>query len=225
MRILSKLATAFRGGVRETAEVVIDANSMRIFAQEIHECENHITQSKQHLANIIAEKMQIERELVATRQSIKKHEKCLTGYLDDNNETAALGTAQLISDKEPVLERQQQHLQQLAKHEEQLQQTLKKMLGRLDEFCAEYRMAKATSSLQSAQGKLANQNQGVASCFGDMQDSLTRIRNHQQQFSDQMNAMDKIDVYLEGDASREELQQQSSAKSVLDRLRRTAVAS
>ena len=33
MRIITKLFTAVRGGARESAELVIDANGLRIFAQ------------------------------------------------------------------------------------------------------------------------------------------------------------------------------------------------
>ena len=82
MRIMHKLATALRGGVRETAEVVIDANSLRIFAQEIHECENHISQSKQQLASIMAEKMRIKREIQLIEKGIGQYEKRMAELLE-----------------------------------------------------------------------------------------------------------------------------------------------
>jgi phage shock protein A len=42
MNVFAKLFTAVRGGVREAAEVVVDTHALRIFEQEIHECESVI---------------------------------------------------------------------------------------------------------------------------------------------------------------------------------------
>ena len=56
MGIIHKLATALRGSMRESAEQLVDANGLRIFAQEIHECKTNIQHSKQQLAAIIVQK-------------------------------------------------------------------------------------------------------------------------------------------------------------------------
>lgn len=220
MRIMYKLVTALRGGVRESAEVVIDANSLRIFAQEIHECENHINQSKQQLASIIAEKMRVKREIEMLEKSISQLEHRMASLLENDDETAALKLAGIVADKESLFERQRGHCEQLQKHEEQLQQTLQKMISKLDNYRTELRMAKATGKMQCAQSKLANNNHGAVSRFGDMQDSLSRIQERQQAFSDEMNAMDQIDAKLSGGFVDEKVNaMKESASEVLRRVK------
>jgi len=222
MRIMAKIATAFRGSVRESAEVIIDANSLRIFAQEIHECENHITQTKQQLASIIAEKRRVEREVGAIQNSIDQYETRMAELLQQDDEEAALKLAQQVSEKEAFLKRNQAHCSQLQNHQDQLQQTMHKMINRLDNFRSEYRMAKSTGKMQNAQSKLASHSDGTVSRFGDMQDSLDRIREKQQQFSDEMNAMDQINANLSGEAANDEADLKASAREVLDRVKRSS---
>ena len=219
MRIMSKLATALRGGVRETAEIVIDANSLRIFGQEIHECENHISQSKQQLASIIAEKMRVKREIKAAEQCITRYEARILELIERNDEAAELSLAESVSEKEALLERHQQHCQKLQNHEEKLQQTLKKMVSKLENYRTELRMAKATSRMQSAQSKLAHCNDGAVTRFTDMQDSLDRIRDRQQTFADEMDAMDQIDAHLSGEDNCDPDDLKVSAKEVLERIK------
>ncbi len=198
MRIMTKLVTAMRGGVRESAEVVIDANGIRIFAQEIHECENHITQSKHQLASIMAEKARVKREIEMLEKIIGQFEDRMASHLKSENETAALKLAQKVCDKELLLGRQQGHREKLQKHEDQLQQTLENMINKLDNYRAELRMAKATGQMQSAQSKLSSHNNNAVSRFGDMEDSLSRIQQRQQEFSDEMDAMDELETKLSG---------------------------
>lgn len=217
---MAKLVTALRGGVRESAEVVIDANSLRIFAQEIHECENHIRQSKQQLASIMAERKRVNREVKASQNDIHAIEQRIAERLQQDDEAHALKLAQQISAKESCLERNQKHEKQLKDHEEQLQQTLQQMINRLNNYRSEYRMAKSTGNMQSAQRKLSTHSNNVTSRFGDMQDSLDRIRERQQQFSDEVQAMDQIDANLSGFSTDQTDEVHTSAKEVLDRIKR-----
>lgn len=213
--------TALNGGVRETAEVVIDANSLRIFAQEVHECENHITQSKQQLASIIAEKMRLQREIKMAENNINQFETRMSDYIQADNEAEALVLAEHVSEKESMLERHQKHCQHLIKDEKQLQQMLQKMMIRLDNYRTELRMAQATTKMQSAQNKLVNRSHGAVSRFGDMQDSLTRIREKQQAFTDEMAAMDQIDANLSGNMIDDSVSVlKASAYEVLERIKR-----
>lgn len=219
MRIMAKIATAFRGGVRESAEVIIDANSLRIFSQEIHECDNHIRNTKQQLASIIAEKRRIEREIESNQESIAQYEKRIVKLLQLDDDEAALGIAQHLSTKEALLSRNQKHGTQLQNHEDQLQKTLQTMIHRLDHFRSEYRMAKSTGRMQSAQSKLASHSEGTVSHFGDMQDSLDRIREKQMQFSDELAAMDQINASISGESMDDKEGLKASANEILNRIR------
>ncbi len=217
MGIMQKLATAFRGGLRESAEVVVDTQGLRIFAQEIYECEENINHSKTQLASILAEKARIKRELDSLLKVSASREAKVAQLLQANNETEALGVAELIAESEPTLKRQEQHYQQLTEHATGLQQNLKKMVNRLESYRSEYHMLKSTDNLQSAQRKLSINSGSTQSRFGDMQSSLDRIKQRQQQFTDQMDAMQQVDDYLE---DKDNVASSSdSAKDILEAIR------
>ncbi|CAA6814002.1 MAG: Unknown protein [uncultured Thiotrichaceae bacterium] len=218
MRIMQKLTTALRGSVRETAEIVIDANSLRIFAQEIHECEQHIRKTKEHLAQLIAEKMRVKRELGALETTLQRQESEITKKLEQDNENAAMQLAQSVADKEPILEQHRLHYQQLTEHEQRLQNTLQGMVNKLGTYQAEYRLAQTTAKMQQSQSRLAFGSAGGTAHFSDMQDSLTRVKERQQRFADEVTAMEQVDAKLSGLDIDTQTQQQS-AKDVLDRIK------
>lgn len=218
MGIINKLTSALRGGLRESAEEMIDMNGLRIFAQEIHDCETNIKHSKQQLASIIAEKSGVKRELDQLLKRDQQREEKITQLLDENKEAEALKVAQLMAEQAPMLKRQQKHYQQLKDYTENLQQNLKRMATRLSDYRAEYQMIQATDTMQSAQTKLSTNSANTQSKFSDMQESLSRIQQRQQQFSDKMNAMDEVEAYLD-DSGLEVDNTTSSAKEILEALR------
>ena len=63
MSIFKKIITAVRGGATEAGEAIVDANSTRIFEQEIRDSEKHITIAKRDLTEVMAKQMQAAREL------------------------------------------------------------------------------------------------------------------------------------------------------------------
>ena len=69
--LIKKLATAHRGGAREVLESAVDTNALRIFAQEIYECESSLKQSKHHLSGVMADKLKIKRQLESKQKSNK----------------------------------------------------------------------------------------------------------------------------------------------------------
>jgi phage shock protein A len=219
MNIMRKLTAAFRGGLRESAEVVIDANGMRIFAQEIHQCENGISQSKQQLASIIAQKIKLKRELKQLQQGVALKEEKIALLLAQDKEEEALQLAELIAEKDPLIQRQKQQVQQIADYENNLQQKLKKMVNRLGSYQSEYQMLQATEHLQAAQRKLSTQSHCGQSSFSDMQDSLARIQQRHQQFADQEDAMEQVDAYLDGEDIMAKASVDSKARDILEGIR------
>lgn len=219
MNIMQKLSTALRGSVREAAEVVIDANSLRILGQEIHECEQDITSSKQRLALIIAEKIQVKRDLNHLLESSKKHEKTIIALLNEDNEAQAAQAAQLMAELEPRLEQKQQHLDKLKSHEQNLQDSLKKMMMGLEAFKNEYKMAKATANMQKAQSALSNSSGGSTSRFTSMQESLERIQEKQQESADKMEAMEQVNATLSTDPMAQSNEEKTSASDILQRIK------
>jgi len=110
-------------------------------------------------------------------------------------------------------------VEKIQNHEDRLQKTLQTMIHRLDHFRSEYRMAKSTGRMQSAQSKLASHREGTVSRFGDMQDSLDRIREKQMQFSDELAAMDQINANLSGESMDDEAGLNTSGNEILNRIK------
>ncbi len=219
MNIIRKLATALQSGLRESGEMMVDANGMRIFAQEIHQCESGINQSKQQLASIIAQKTKLKRELNQLQQGTALKEQKIAVLLAQDKEDEALQLAGLIAEKAPLIERQKQQVQQMADYENSLQQKLKKMVNRLGSYRSEYQILQATEHLQAAQRKLSTQSRCGQSSFTDMQDSLHRIQQRQQQFTDQESAMEQVDAYLEGTDISAQATVDSKARDILEGIR------
>ena len=106
MSILKKIITAVRGGAREVGEEIVDANSTRIFEQEIRDAENHLTKAKRDLTEVMAKQMQAGRELERVKNEITEHEGYVSQALGQNNEALALEVAEKIAQLEVELQDQ-----------------------------------------------------------------------------------------------------------------------
>ena len=216
--LIEKLATAVRGGTREVLETAVDANAQRIFAQEIYECESNLRQSKQHLAQVMAEKLSLQRQMDTHKTKMAGKENAIRAQLQQGNEAAALPLAEELAQQESWLETQQRQHEQLAAYEQRLLHTLKTVASKLEHYRAELRMAQATTHAQQAMGKLARQPNAHSETFSRMQDSLERIQQRHHAFDDKLEAMQQIDAYLSGEPT-EKQQCQQRAVEVLARLR------
>lgn len=216
--LIEKLATAVRGGTREVLETAVDANAQRIFAQEIYECESNLRQSKQHLVQVMAEKLSLQRQMDTHRTRMVSKENAIRMQLQQGNEAAALPLAEELAQQESWLETQQRQHAQLVAYEQRLLNTLKTVASKLEQYRAELRMVQATTHAQQAMGKLARQPNAHSETFARMQDSLERIQHRHQAFDDKLEAMQQIDAYLSGEPT-EKQQYQQRAVEVLARLR------
>lgn len=96
MGILNKILTAFRGGATEVGQNIVDANSTRIFEQEIRDAEKHLTKAKRELTDVMAKEMQASREVDRIKRSIAEHEGYATQALEQGNEALALEVAEKL---------------------------------------------------------------------------------------------------------------------------------
>ena len=216
--LIEKLATAVRGGTREVLETAVDANATRILGQEIYESESHLREAKQHLAQVMADKLRLQRQLEAQKTHLATKEALIRRHLEQGDETAALSLAEDFSQHETRLEQQQRQHAQLHAYEQRLLQTLKSTANKLEHYRAELRMAQATQHAQQAVGKLSRHANVHSDKFARMQDSLERIRQRHDTFDDQMQAQQDIDAYLNGDLPPAQ-QTREQAAAVLARLR------
>ncbi len=196
MQIINKLVTIVRGGVRESAEVVIDANSLRIFEQEIHECETAIHQSKKHLSMIVAEKIRLQRDVKELATQINEREVQAVKALEQDDQDLAREIAGLIAEKERVLRLEKESLNKLDQQEGSLKRSLKVSVRQLNDYRRELRMVKATDNAHKATSKLTVDTANVGNRMMDMQSTLERIRNSQQDMADHFVAVQEVDSEL-----------------------------
>lgn len=223
MNVFAKLFTAVRGSVREAAEVVVDANALRIFEQEIHECESVIQCIKRDLASVVAEKLRLGREIEALQSAIQERENQAVKVIQAGQESLARQAAELIAEKERILVDHRKGYCQLVEHEARLEKTLRAAISKVKDYRHELRLARATASHQRTFRLLATHTDTVGGKLGDIQDSLERIRQNQQDFADQLQAMEQINRSLSEEALDDRIQNalgSDPVELILERIRK-----
>jgi len=193
MRLIHKLMTAVRGGTRESLEVVVDANALRILDQEIIDCENDIQRAKQELTRVVAKKLRLQREIDILAKSVTEKEQRAVTALSNEQKDMALDIAQSIAKSEALLENQQQKLNKLNEFSSQLELSLKSALQQVENYRSELRMARATSSAQQASERLVSSGTGIANGLLEMKSTLGRIQHTQQRFADNLEAAMQVE--------------------------------
>ncbi len=225
MDLLKKIGTAFRGGSREVLEGVVDANSIRILTQEIHDADMTVQSAKQNLCNVSAERIRLERESERLTQTLEEKElQAIVAIKDGNNEQAER-IAQWIADTEVISADLHEKHNQLKLHEADLKQGLRTIVNQIEHYRRELRMVQATESAQSAVKKINSQENKFPKQLADVKSSLVRIRENQQNFSDKLTAANNIESelsgYLLGDrlCDKKQMGSPDMASTVLKRLR------
>ena len=126
MSIFKKIMTAIRGGANEVGEAIVDANSTRIFEQQIRDAENHLTKAKRDLTSVMAQQMSANREVDRLKREIAEHEGYATQALEKGDETLALVVAEKIANLEGELADQQQALDSFSGNADRLKELVKK---------------------------------------------------------------------------------------------------
>ncbi len=225
MGILNKIMTAFRGGATEAGQAIVDANSTRIFEQEIRDAEKHLTKAKRELTDVVAKEMQASREVERIKRSITEHEGYATQALEKGNEALALEVAEKIAQLDSELAEQQAANDSFTAHATRLKELVRKTERQLTDYQRQLSMVKTTESVQKATATITDSFASSNSKLLNAKDSLERIKARQQQFDDRLKAAET----LEDENSDKSLQaklaeagigeQKSDANAVLDRLK------
>jgi phage shock protein A len=83
MGIFRKLTTLARGAARESAEVILDANAIRVFEQEIVDVEKSIQMRKHAMSEVIVARKNIDREINSIETIISKREEQAKSLIDN----------------------------------------------------------------------------------------------------------------------------------------------
>ncbi|TEW52750.1 PspA/IM30 family protein [Psychromonas algicola] len=225
MSIFKKIITAVRGGASEAGEAIIDANSTRIFEQEIRDSEKHITIAKRDLTEVMAKQMQAARELAQVQASIKEHEGYAMQALNQGNEALAIEVAEKISELEISAAEQQQANESFLTSSDRLKELIKKSERQLTEYKRQLTMVKTTESVQKATSAITDNFSASNSKLLNAKDSLERIKKKQAMFDDKLKAAEQLESETPDSSLQSKLQaagigaQKTSAQSVLDRLK------
>ena len=225
MGILNKILTAFRGGATEVGQSIVDANSTRIFEQEIRDAEKHLTKAKRELTDVMAKEMQANREVDRLKRSIAEHEGYVTQALEKENEALAIEIAEKIAQLDQELSEQQSANDSFSSHAVRLKDLVKKTERQLSDYQRQLSMVKTTESVQKATATITDSFASSNSKLLNAKDSLERIKARQQQFDDRLKASETLaeensDKSLHAKLAEAGIgEQKSSANAVLDRIK------
>jgi len=225
MGILNKILTAFRGGATEVGQSIVDANSTRIFEQEIRDAEKHLTNAKRELTDVMAKEMQASREVDRLKRSITEHEGYVAQALDKGNEALAIEVAEKIAQLEQELAEQQTANDSFSAHALRLKDLVKKTERQLSDYQRQLSMVKTTESVQKATATITDSFASSNSKLLNAKDSLERIKARQQQFDDRLKAAETLaeegsDKSLQAKLAEAGIgEQKSNANAVLERIK------
>ncbi|MGL4447831.1 PspA/IM30 family protein [Shewanella sp.] len=225
MGILNKILTAFRGGATEVGQSIVDANSTRIFEQEIRDAEKHLTNAKRELTDVMAKEMQASREIDRLKRAITEHEGYATQALDKGDESLALEVAEKIAELDQQLAEQQSANDSFSAHAQRLKDLVKKTERQLSDYQRQLSMVKTTESVQKATATITDSFASSNSKLLNAKDSLERIKARQQQFDDRLKAAETLaeensDKSLQAKLAAAGIgEQKSNANAVLERIK------
>lgn len=210
MNLWRKLNTLLRASAQEPAARLVDANSIRIFEQELRDAEQAIARAKRELAGLMAEKKRLERDNDALQQAITRREQQAMAALSQEENNLAGELADHIADDENLLQRQQQQLGLLRQRETDLRHQLRNSARALRHYHAELRLARANRHAEQVSGELKGHTRNLTSHLEDMEQSMRRI--HEQQA-----------LFMDRDAALDELNQEGSGQGLDERLREAGI--
>ncbi len=225
MGLFSKLFTAFRGAATEAGEAIVDTQALRILDQEIRDSKTHLDSAKENLAKVMAEQMGVEREVKKLQRSVREYEDYAIQALDKGDDNLAAEIAEKIADLENELEAQQSVLDGYNSNIGNLKQTIRSTERNIKSMEREINVIKTTDKVQKANAAAATKFSGTNSALRSATESLERIKQRQQQRSDQMKAALELQKEEAGGDLQSRLRDagivksNSSTSNVLERLR------
>ncbi len=144
MGVFSKLTTLARGAARESAEVILDANAIRVFEQEIVDVEESIQLRKQAMSEVIVARNQIDREIESIKSIISKREDQARALIDEGSDGDLINeiASDIVQYEEAYSELQAQH-KTMTKRILTMETALRRALGEIVQYRRDLRLARA----------------------------------------------------------------------------------
>jgi phage shock protein A len=188
MAILAKLFTAMRGGATEAGQAVADHQALRILDQEMRDAEKDLGQAKSHLAEVMAQRKGVEREVERLKSAVAEHEDYAAKALEKGDETLAGEVCERIATYEDELNLQTQAHTQYDTGVNQLKRSIKSTERNIAAMKRQVSMVKATEKVHKASTAANARFAGTNTSLTSATDSLERIKKRQQERTDRMDA-------------------------------------
>ncbi len=198
MASLAKLFTAMRGGATEAGQTVVDHQALRILDQEMRDAEKDLASAKSHLAEVMAQRKGVEREVTRLKAAITEHEDHAAKALDKGDEGLANEVCDRIAQYEDELTVQSQAHAQYETGVNQLKRSIKSTERNIGAMKRQVSMVKATEKVQKASAAANARFSGTNTSLTSATDSLERIKKRQQESADRMEAAASLATEEEG---------------------------
>lgn len=205
MSIFRKLNTLLRAGIRESAEVITDANAIRIYRQEVVDAENLLARRKTALAAMIASRRDLEREIAIAQKRITGRERQV-GELptEERSEELLMLAARDIAATERHLEELRRRLVTTNERIDREEITLRRLLSEIREHRREVKILQ--SQLARGGGTLApGQGTTVAEHLATLRETRAHITGAACDLETVEASMEEAMERVEGDPVEREL--------------------
>ncbi len=221
MKLFRKLQTAFRGTAYNRVQLVTDHQILTIAEQELRDSRQSLLQAKQDVTQLVATRMQLQRELDSMNGVIRKRGQLAQKKLIAEKETEAEDIAERIVNDEQHAQRLRQQIQILQQKEKKLRKGLDQTRQTITRYQQELNTAKATARAQSAGNRLLKSDLLPTNQLQEARQTLDRIGILQEQSNDQVIAGESVDTDLvDGDLDEvAKFEKQQAVAAVLTRLR------
>ena len=225
MSILRNILTAVRGGASEAGEAVVDANAMRILAQEIRDAEEAIGKAKQSLTNLKATEIRLKREVNSLHQDIADYESKALQALDANNEALAGEVANKMAELEAEANEKASEHKDLSAQVDKINSMIRQREKTIQKNKRELEKIKTVEQLQKATSTMSTNFAATSSKEHRVSAALDRVKKKQSNWEDRMEAGEWMAETEKGDDLDSKLkaagigETTSSGASVLERLK------
>jgi phage shock protein A len=179
MNIWTKMIDALKGESNQQTESIIDGRALRLLDDELRTSSLELKQSKDALAQLLAQQKLANEGVQLLSQHIKQHEGYAREALAQGNEALALDVAEKIVELEADRQQEVEICDNYSVAVKNLQRTVKQFEIKLKQLKQQVDTVKATQSVQRAQKVILDRHQGSTSRMQTAQDSLHRLKDRQ----------------------------------------------
>ena len=198
MKLLGKIATAFRGSASEVGEAIVDNQALRILDQEMRDATRELGQAKENAATVLAQKHGLGREIRKLEEQIGEYTSHAEAALAKGDDGLAGDVCERIAALEQDKELKAGMLEQVATSADKIRNDIAGAERNIAAMKNQIQIVKATEKTQKASAMVARRHSGTSSAMSSASESLARIKARQQEQADRMAAAAEIDDAASG---------------------------